>query len=247
MYFRPYSEGSVSAKSVFSKLALPSTRYKKDTPKNCFVINWGSIKQAVEGCVYLNHPDNVKIARNKLKTFRRLREVGVSIPNFTTSYEEALNFRVPIVERELLTGTNGVGIKVINNLEELSQTVPLYVYGLKKRREFRVIVVRGEVIVCMKKGKRAITENSSFIWNEDKGYFFEDVRVDEKTSQEQLKEVKNQAIKAVEALGLDFGGVDIVQTPLGSIKVLEVNTAMGLGERNSQLLADVFKNIIENL
>jgi len=42
VYFRPYNKGSASAKLVFSKLGLPSTRYKKDTPKNCFVINWGS-------------------------------------------------------------------------------------------------------------------------------------------------------------------------------------------------------------
>ena len=39
---------------------------------------------------------------------------------------------------------------------------------------------------------------------------------------------KTTAIKAVQALGLDFGGVDIVETPDGTGYVIEVNTACGL-------------------
>ena len=41
-------------------------------------------------------------------------------------------------------------------------------------------------------------------------------------------EVKEVAIKAVSALGLDFGAVDIVITPQGVGKILEINTAPGL-------------------
>ncbi len=40
--------------------------------------------------------------------------------------------------------------------------------------------------------------------------------------------VKEQAVKAVDALGLDFGAVDIIYTKKKEVLVLEVNTACGL-------------------
>lgn len=56
-----------------------------------------------------------------------------------------------------------------------------------------------------------------------------------------IKQVRRAAKQAVDALGLDFGAVDILATNDGKAFVLEVNAAPGLGGSMPALYAKVFK------
>ena len=59
------------------------------------------------------------------------------------------------------------------------------------------------------------------------------------------EEAKNAAIKAVEALDLDFGAVDIIETRQGEIFVLEVNTAPGLEGKTVESYGNAILNFIK--
>lgn len=61
------------------------------------------------------------------------------------------------------------------------------------------------------------------------------------------KYIRNAAKKAVEALGLDFGAVDILVDPEKRLAwVLEVNAAPGLGGTTPKLYAETFRKWYEN-
>lgn len=57
----------------------------------------------------------------------------------------------------------------------------------------------------------------------------------------EVKQVRKAAKKAVKALGLDFGAVDVLASNDGGVWVLEVNAAPGLGGTMPALYARTFK------
>lgn len=113
---------------------------------------------------------------------------------------------------------------------------PLYTKGIKNNGEYRVHVFDGEVILYQKKSRR-VDEDGETITAEGEE---SDVRnlssnwVYRTGNLRRLERVEELAISAVQALGLDFGAVDIIKNEEGEVYVLEVNTAPGLG--NSETL-----------
>jgi D-alanine-D-alanine ligase-like ATP-grasp enzyme len=92
-------------------------------------------------------------------------------------------------------------------------------------REYRVHIFKGKSI--------RVSEKSFF--NDDRGKR-DYVTVNHNT---ELSHVRKAAKKAVEALGLDFGAVDILATD-DECWVLEVNAAPGLGGTMPRLYAETF-------
>lgn len=231
MFILPYKEGSESAKnlalSINAKL-LRSTEGKQKLFKSS-IINWGNSKRFVGSLGrLLNHPKAVRNAVNKLTAFKILQAKGVSIPEFTEDHEVALQWLENeewVVCRNLLESHSGQGIVLAKTFEELPENSKLYVKYFKKTYEFRVHVFRGEVIDYVQKRKRNDLPEEAYnkyIRSYNNGWVFcrEDVIVNEG--------VKKLAVKAVNALGLDFGAVDVVMKAGGEAKVLEVNCAPAL-------------------
>lgn len=102
-----------------------------------------------------------------------------------------------------------------------------YTQLIPKVREYRVWVFRDKCLATYEKvltyqhklGKRG---RSKAVWNWGNGYAFE-FRQGENVP----KRLKALGMSAVEALGLDFGAVDIIEDAHGWFYVLEVNTAPG--------------------
>lgn len=126
---------------------------------------------------------------------------------------------------------------------------PLYTLGMENRGEYRVHVFKGKVILYQKKSRRVDEETGEVITAEG-----EDADVRNLASNwiyrtgnlKRLERVEQLAIEAVEALGLDFGAVDILMTGDGSVYVLEVNTAPGLGNQDTLMAyVEAFNNLVE--
>jgi len=226
----PYKMFSTSSKILRNE--LPATRVYPDRryrPKeDDIIINWGNstlpnwygTSPAVMRM--LNDPNAVSLASNKLKTLRILEEAGISIPRFTTNINEAYDFGDVIV-RHKLTGHSGRGIEIYRG-GELPQA-PLYTKYIEQKAEYRVHVFKGKVIDYIKKRRKDYdypTENESMVRSYKNGWIFARNRL------RRLERIESLAIDAVEALGLDFGAVDIVRGRDNSVYVLEVNTAPGL-------------------
>lgn len=193
------------------------------------VINWGNsapltgwLRRGTQ-MVYLNLAAAIAVASNKLAAFNQLAtNPDVNIPEYTTHLYEVDGMWMA---RTKLTGHSGDGIVVMREGEEVVPA-PLYTRYIKKQLEYRLHVVRGEVIFVQQKRKqseREQTADEKLIRSHDNGWIYciENVEVSD--------EVREQAIKAVHTLNLDFGAVDLViERDTGKPYVLEVNTAPGL-------------------
>lgn len=198
------------------------------------IINWGRSERRFNG-QYINKPEAVVRAGDKLASFETFRDAGVQHPDFTTDRAVAEEWRKAgehIVVRKLLRASAGRGIVLVgpegSELTDITELppAPLYVKYVKKADEYRIHVVRGEVVDVQQKKRCLSTPDEEVNWqvrNHANGWVFARDGVVAPDC------VLDAARSAVVALGLDFGAVDIgYNTHAGECTVYEVNTAPGL-------------------
>lgn len=238
----PYKLGSESAKELSGLLGVKRLKLQGglyNPQQGHVILNWGSgaapswmAKATNRAVKFLNKPEKVSIAGNKLSTLKILKDANVSVPEFTTDQNVAARWvrnGFTVVERHSLRGNSGEGIRIVNTTDDSVENnitaAPLYTKFVPKTKEFRVHVFRGEIIDYVQKKKvrtEARDENfNKYVSSIHQGWVFSRTDIDV------LDSVKNIALKAVSALGLDFGAVDIIFYD-GRPFVLEVNTAPGL-------------------
>lgn len=235
----PYKQGSRSARALADALGgrvlkLEGSRFRP-RPGD-LIINWGSTTCPFQD--RLNNPVAVVQASDKLIAFEAMQEQGVRVPDFWTSAAEIPDDAFPIVCRTVLSGHSGAGIVVADSREQLVNA-PLYVRYVPKRDEYRVHVVRGEVIAVQRKARREDAENPNWrIRNHANGFNFVRGGV------EAPADVIEQSIMAVAALGLDFGAVDCgFNERHQQATVYECNTAPGLEGQTIQDYAQAFRRL----
>jgi len=250
----PYKQGSRSARALADALGgrvlrLQGSAYRR-RPQDT-IINWGS-SATNDFTTGLNTWQAVSRAGNKLRSFQSMQEAGVQIPQFWTQMEDIPDDAFPIVCRTILNGHSGRGIVIANNRGELVPA-PLYVKYMKKRDEYRIHVgrrlvgnIHGEdvhgngIIAIQRKAIPNGTEpTDTRIRNHHNGYIF--VR----NNVEPPQQILDQASAAINALGLDFGAVDIIWNNHHQLAtVLEVNTAPGLCGTTITDYANYFRGLI---
>lgn len=238
MFVYPYKMGSNSAKVIGKTLGaklirLENSKFSGSATK--VVINWGNStpNEEVEKCIVLNSPKKVSAATNKLTFFQKVKEFA-RIPDFTTdkaTAEEWSNGGNEVVVREKLTGHSGEGIVMLADPIEFEQynhnRAKLYVKYVKKKEEYRIHIMNGEVILIQRKAKRSDVHPEMVNWkirNKANGFIF---AKNEGTTPPQ--DVIDQAMNAIKAVELDFGAIDVVWNDYKKeAYVLEINSAPGL-------------------
>lgn len=224
---KPYKLGSLSAKKLAMAISdlvgykVKRVRGHYIPRRNERVIHWGQSMSP-----YADSKDsnvNISTALNKLDTFKMFSSNGVSCPEWTTSRQQAqewANSGQTVVVRKLLSSKGGAGIVLVES--GAVPNAPLYTKYKKKAKEFRVHVVMGKVVEIVEKRKKSGSVCDSRIRNHSNGWVFCKENV---VAPDDLKEV---AVKAVEACGLQFGAVDIIWNQKENKSyALEVNTAPG--------------------
>lgn len=249
----PYKTGSNSAKALAEALGIRRTSLLRNSPSKTprTLVNWGNSGGELGSGVLsnleriLNPPDKVAVAINKLSCLGCLSEASVSIPEFTPSMAEASGWvekGKEVVVRKLLRGSGGRGIEFCHQPHMLPPA-PLYTLYVKKKDEYRVHVAGGTVFDVQKKAKRQGEEPSATGWklrNLENGFIYKRSDVSPPLC------VLEEAIKAVQALELDFGAVDVIYNAhYDRAYVLEVNTACGLEGSTVQLYADAIQALLE--
>lgn len=161
---------------------------------------------------------------DKIQQLTRFRQAGVSCPNFCTVPEQVRDFEGKTVfARTLINSTGGRGIVEFDKTAPIPNS-PLYVEYIPKKAEYRVHVFNGQVIdIQQKKKKRDIEERNTRVRNLANGYVYTREGVVAPTGMEAL------AIAAVDAVGYNYGAVDIVYNEKrNQCYVLEVNSRPGL-------------------
>lgn len=230
-YIYPYKQSSQSAKAL--KEALGGKFIKavgsvvKPGPDNV-IINWGAVNFPAELKGANTFNENVSVCANKKKTLEALLAAGVSCPPFTTDKAKVrdwLDDGSIVFARTLLSSSNGKGIVILREEDQIPDA-PLYTRYMKKQQEFRVHVMDAKPFYLQQK-LRKNGEDNHLIRNCENGYVY--------TSKDVVLPgvAADLACQAVNALGLDFGAVDLIyNNKKDTCYVLEVNSAPGI-ENNS--------------
>ena len=188
-------------------------------------------------------------SRDKLRAHQILAGAGVDMPStgFARSVEEvdALIKKVgdyPVIVK-LLEGTHGSGVILVESRRQAKSTLDAF-YSLKtqiliqefiaesKGADVRVFVVDGKAVGAM----RRTAAPGDFRSNLHKGGSAESVKL--------TKKLRSTAEKATKALGLNVGGVDMVESARGPL-VLEVNSSPGLEGIEKATGIDIAGKVIE--
>jgi len=227
----PYKMGSETCKAIKEAVIARGFRClrvrpdsRKFTPKRGDKIVYYGGGQPSRFGIGLN--ENRELAQNKLKAFQALQEADVSTVEWTIDPSVVAQWPTTVV-RATLTGHSGQGITIIQEGDPIP-VAPLYTKYMKKAYECRVHVFNGEVIDAQIKRKQTTNqpENTTAdpaIRNIHTGWVYcrENFVLPEPA--------KELSIKAVEAVGLDFGAVDVIWNDRQQrAYVLAINSAPGL-------------------
>ncbi len=181
----------------------------------------------------LNSSQSIAIANDQLATLQHLQQAGLPIPqtSFCSQPSTEETFDSILGEGEakvikLLDSSQGRGVtlaqdsttarSLLTTLASLrSSGLTQKYYGESEGCDYRLIVLHGEVVAAISRRSK----EGEFRANLHQGATAEPYEPSERQ--------KELAIKAAEALGLDFAGVDLLPTAKGDL-VLEVNASPGL-------------------
>ena len=244
----PYKLWSGGAKALGVRAGILRATKRQVSKYGNFdlIINWGRSQRRFKGD-YINAPEQVVLASDKLRTAKNFSDNGVPQPDFTEDREVARGWAeegCTVVCRKLLRGSQGRGIVLATTPNEVCKA-PLYTKYVKKAVEYRIHVAFGKVIDAQQKKRRLEVPDEEVNWqirNAHNGWVFtrEDVVV--------LDCVRDAAIAAVTSLGLDFGAVDIgYNAHQTACVVYEVNTAPGLEGQTLDSYYQAFLNELPQL
>lgn len=199
---------------------------KSDYEKPSFVLFWDKdVKLASllesDGIKVFNSSESIRLCDDKSLTFLKLRNIGIKLPktffspllyyhNMSES-DEILDFIIkelgfPFVFKECF-GSFGQQVSLVNNKNELLRKIKkadTWPYIMQEfidssfGKDLRIYVVGDECIASMKR------ENKS-------GDFRANIEVGSLgTAYEPNEKQKEVALKVVNALGLSFGGIDLL-------------------------------------
>lgn len=261
----------VTGKLLAERLECECGTKKPSSSKN--VICWGTKTTediTLNNPVVLNHPNNIRVNRNKFTALKKMSDNDCNVAPFTTdtSLIGDGDFSYPIIARTKYH-QGGAGFWLCLNNEHVSKAVEEGAQYFQKyiniKDEYRLHVVKGKIIYAVKKVPRdnlkeafkahwkkvisnyaakkevSLDENTfDFVLNRfarkmatsvdmivrsnTRGWKFSRVKLT--SVREDLKE---EARKALEGLGLDFGAVDCcIDIDKDKPYVIECNTGPGL-------------------
>ena len=189
------------------------------------LIRYGSTEPAPEPKMVLNSADAIHRAVDKCGSLLTFLEHGIKAP-----YPEDYPFTLPAIGRKK-RHERGSGfwlcLQEMDVRDALEQGADYFIPYVRTRNEYRVHVVGGEVPFMQLKEPSGKPKHRLYPWLRNKNTGWRLIRCPE------LPKVSGLGIRAVAALGLDFGAVDVLRSDSDELYVLEVNTAPAL--RGAQL------------
>jgi hypothetical protein len=239
LYFRVREGQGEGLRRSVTQSGLPVIVVDANTPipAGALVLNWGDYEWEETGqYAVINSAEAVSVARDKLSSLERLGELA---PASTTRPAEAVARFGPVFAGKGRTGQSGSGKAILQNppggptdrpLGNLSASAvsgyDYYQEYLPQRTEYRALVLGGEVIALYKRVPQGV----------EPGQLRPDNFEYQPLTQIGQRQLEASQL-AMERIGLDFGGVDLVEdTSTGRLLVLEVNSAPGLGQESLERL-----------
>jgi hypothetical protein len=169
---------------------------------------------------------------NNLEQLKVLSKAGLNTPTFVTDIRQADFERIkfPLLARSERHDGGGFDIQPVFQAEEIpwrvSAGASYFTEYIPRKTEYRVWVYRRRILAVYQKEMKHPEKYIGIGCNEKDG--FEHVFKEDYATHKGIQQVLEMSAKAVFALGLDFGGVDIIVSKTHSLPyILEVNSAPG--------------------
>jgi len=165
----------------------------------------------------INDPRSMLNARDKFTSIKILESLGIPVPaTYLVRSKAELYYLVKKLGRGVLkpiSGSLGLGVTEIDEFSLFYLNLPRSFQAIVQERVEKVRDVR--VLVTKNRGIAAMYRVAplDFVTNYWKL---------KEADPAPLEEYEELAVKAIKALGLEYGGVDLIETPEGP-KVIEVN------------------------
>lgn len=235
-YIRPYKRGSRSARALGAALGIPVlTKPNLAHRENGLVINWG-MSMVFHAFKVINNPYHTLKLSNKY-LFAQL-DFPRSIPFMRRGDLIPVHWDT-LVLRHNLTGHSGGGIELVKRRDFTWEKYPnlrLLSHYMPERTEWRVHIGRSwykdtegctqcqdNILTIQRKLKKKGVEVSNEVRNHQNGWIYS-----HNQGAEASEAVREAALQAFNAYGVDFAALDVIETPDGGVYVLEANTAPGL-------------------
>jgi glutathione synthase/RimK-type ligase-like ATP-grasp enzyme len=216
-YYRIYNNG---ISDHYTKL-----KKNKLNLSDSVVLRWGT-QEPVEtnaSSVIYNKISSLKLATDKSVSRHLLNSGGVRVPKIITP-ENIKEKHLPIICRPHIH-SKGKNFIVLKTIEEFNLHYDpnqfYYSKFIDKDKEFRVHVAHGKVLRLLEKEN---PNNGNLAWNRAANQEAGGFKLVNWNDSDPYFDVLLQAVQAVEILGLDCGGVDVMFKD-NKAYVLEVNTA----------------------
>jgi glutathione synthase/RimK-type ligase-like ATP-grasp enzyme len=217
-YFRIYTNHNSNA--------FVKTPIQNNDLTNKIVVRWGNTIQVnLTNSIVYNKAEAISNGCNKKKSRKIFIAKGVNTPKLIKSAADIQQSDFPIIARPS-KHSKGKNFVILNNLNQYevhkNNHIDWYYSAfVDKVKEYRLHVAHGRILNYLEKPKPA---DGNIAWNRaQNGEAFENVKWDEYDT-----DICMEAIKAVQALELDFAGVDVMVDKDGKVFILEVNTAATL-------------------
>lgn len=229
--------------------ALSATRKTTNKRARCdLFIRWGTTEQfdSVRYKKELNSLEAVLRTSNKLEMLQTLTAANVSTLDFSTDPAQLTS----LADREgNVYIRNKLGVVRYGNDYNVSSDLYFSRPIRFKRREYRIHVFNGKILGAYEKVPLVSatatdqnphsSENRPKLFKSDTCKF---VRCDLELEGSRLTQAaKELSISSVAALGLVFGGVDLVRDKNGVFSIIEVNSAPGLNGLNVERWVEAIK------
>lgn len=260
-----YSPVSNSAKLLAEKLKakrIKHTNSKFRGGRNKAVIIWGASRidsditeSQIRLCSLVNNTELCRTFSDKASMFKFLNLYGVPSVESTTQKDVAADWIVEgnkVVIRNVLKGSGGAGIDIVDNLNDL-YSAPLYTKYFPKKKEFRIHVSNKDVFYVQRKVvKRSYLEEvgpENVNWqirNAENGFIFQRYNIDVPDAVKKVGEVLRDRIKSFIARRFIVCADVLYNERMDTAVVCEVNTAPGLDNTSAEIYAEEIKNIVES-
>lgn len=200
----------------------------------------------LSGMLLFNRYDSILKCKNKIKTMQILDHYSIPIPKTVlVSRQDDLLGAVkllggfPIIVKRPV-GSFGAGVMIVESMRALKSILlwdqPMYLFQeyvkYSKGKDLRVFVVNGKVIGSMMREAK-------------KGEFRSNIELGAKGKNIEITEEEvSISLRAVQALNLSYGGVDIIRSKNGPV-ILEVNSNPGFKELERACQINVSKALVE--
>lgn len=198
------------------------------------------------GLLVFNRYQSILRAKNKIKTMQILDHYGIPIPKTvvvrrSTDLQQAAKLvgGFPVILKQPV-GSFGNGVTIVESMRALKSVLlwdqPMYLLQQyvkhSKGKDIRIFVVNGKVVGSMMREAK----KGEFRSNIELGAIGRAVEITE--------EEASMAIRSVQALDLNYGGVDVMRGKDGPV-VLEVNSNPGFKELEKATGVSIAGAIVE--